>query len=112
MQASAEEGRRRGRQRKFYLDQTTSKKKDKDDLAGPPDPALFNLFSEFLSQEVLEEKIGISLNGENITNVRFPDDTVIMAETPEILQQMLDSIANSCKTYGMEMNAKKDKNYA
>ncbi|GFR68743.1 hypothetical protein ElyMa_005616300 [Elysia marginata] len=32
-----------------------------------------------------------------------------MAETPESLQQMLDSIAESCKTYGMEINAKKTK---
>ncbi|GFS05651.1 retrovirus-related Pol polyprotein LINE-1 [Elysia marginata] len=72
-------------------------------------PALFNLYSEFLLQEALEEKREISLKGENITNVSFADDTVIMAETTESLQQMLDSIAESCKTYEMEMNAKKTK---
>ncbi|GFS18230.1 endonuclease-reverse transcriptase [Elysia marginata] len=64
------------------------------------------MYNEFLLQEALEEKRGISLNSENITNVRYADDTVIMAETPECLLQMFDNIAESCKTYGMEMNAK------
>ena len=72
-------------------------------------PSLFNLYSEFLLQEALGEKKGISLNGENITNVRYADDTVILAETPEDLQLMLDGISESCKTYGMAMNAKKTK---
>ncbi|GFS19048.1 endonuclease-reverse transcriptase [Elysia marginata] len=67
---------------------------------------------EFLLQEILAEKRGISLNGENITKVRYADDTVIMVETPDSLQQMLDSIAESCKTYDKEMNVKKKKNYA
>ncbi|GFS21409.1 retrovirus-related Pol polyprotein from type-1 retrotransposable element R2 [Elysia marginata] len=51
-------------------------------------PALFNLYSEFFLQEALAEKRRISLNVENITNVRYADDTVIMAETPESIQQM------------------------
>ncbi|GFR72740.1 endonuclease-reverse transcriptase [Elysia marginata] len=72
-------------------------------------PSILIRYSEILLQETLEEKRGISLNGENITNVRYADDTVIIAETSESLQQMLDSIAESCKTYGMEMNAKKTK---
>ncbi|GFS07884.1 RNA-directed DNA polymerase from mobile element jockey-like [Elysia marginata] len=32
-----------------------------------------------------------------------------MTETPESLQQMLDGITESCKTYGMKINAKKTK---
>ncbi|GFS07283.1 retrovirus-related Pol polyprotein LINE-1 [Elysia marginata] len=72
-------------------------------------PALFNLCTKFLLQEVLKEKRGITFNDENFTNVRYADDTVIMAETPESLQQMLDSIAKRYKTYGMEVNAKKTK---
>ncbi|GFR57421.1 retrovirus-related Pol polyprotein LINE-1 [Elysia marginata] len=57
-------------------------------------PALFNLCTEFLLQEALAGKKGVSLNGENITNVRYADDTVTIAETPKSLQQMLDSIAD------------------
>ncbi|GFR93479.1 hypothetical protein ElyMa_006226400 [Elysia marginata] len=34
-----------------------------------------------------------------------------MAETHESLQQMLDSIAESCRTYGMEMNANRQKSF-
>ncbi|GFR72458.1 endonuclease-reverse transcriptase [Elysia marginata] len=41
--------------------------------------------------------------------MRYADDTLIVAETPESLQKILDSIAESCKTYGMEMNATKTK---
>ncbi|GFR69806.1 endonuclease-reverse transcriptase [Elysia marginata] len=71
--------------------------------------SLQHVYSEFLLQEALAEKRGVSLNGENIANVRYADDTIIMAETPESLQQMLDSIAERCKANGMEMYAKKTK---
>ncbi|GFR69741.1 endonuclease-reverse transcriptase [Elysia marginata] len=74
-------------------------------LASPLQPVC----SEFPLQETLADNRGISLNGENITNVRYADDTVIMAETPESHQQMFDRIAESYKTYGMEINTKKTK---
>ena len=43
------------------------------------------------------------------TNIRFADDTAVIAETEEELQNMMTSIINTCEEYGMELNAKKTK---
>ena len=72
-------------------------------------PPLFNLYSEYLLQEAISEKNGILINGVNINNIRYADDTVILAESEEQLQTMLDCIVHKCKEYGMEINAKKTK---
>ncbi|GFR60198.1 retrovirus-related Pol polyprotein LINE-1 [Elysia marginata] len=72
-------------------------------------PSLFNLYSEYLLQEAISEKSGILTNGVNINKIRYADDTVILVESGEQLQAMLDSIVDKCKEYGMETNAKKIK---
>ncbi|GFS05853.1 endonuclease-reverse transcriptase [Elysia marginata] len=72
-------------------------------------PSLFNLYGEYLLQEAISEKRGILINGVNINNIRHADDTVILAESEEQLQAMLDRIVAKCKEYGMEINAKKTK---
>ncbi|GFR58526.1 retrovirus-related Pol polyprotein LINE-1 [Elysia marginata] len=72
-------------------------------------PSLFNLYSEYLLQETISEKSGILINSVNINNIRYADDTVILAESEKQLQAMLDRIVVLCKEYGMEINAKKTK---
>ncbi|GFR72711.1 UDP-glucuronosyltransferase 2A1-like [Elysia marginata] len=64
---------------------------------------------EYLLQEAISEKSGILINGVNINNIRYADDTVILAESEEQLQAMLDRIVDKCKEYGMESNAKRTK---
>ncbi|GFS04175.1 endonuclease-reverse transcriptase [Elysia marginata] len=65
--------------------------------------------AKYLLQEAISEKSGILSNGVNINNIRYADDTVILAESEEQLQAVLDRIADKCKEYGMEINAKKTK---
>ncbi|GFR87204.1 retrovirus-related Pol polyprotein LINE-1 [Elysia marginata] len=72
-------------------------------------PSLFYLYNEYLLQEAISEKSGILINGVNINNIRYPYDTVILAEPEEQLQAMLDRIIDKCKEYGMEINPKKTK---
>ncbi|GFS00723.1 retrovirus-related Pol polyprotein LINE-1 [Elysia marginata] len=72
-------------------------------------PSLFNLYSEYLLQEAISDESGILINGVNINNIRYADDTVILAESENQLQTMLDRIVEKCKEYGMEINAKKTK---
>ncbi|GFR88857.1 retrovirus-related Pol polyprotein LINE-1 [Elysia marginata] len=72
-------------------------------------PSLSNLYSEYQLQEAVSEKSSILINGVNINNIRYVDDTVILAESEEQLQAMLDRIVDKCKDYGMEINAKKTK---
>eukprot|EP00794_Sanderia_malayensis_P016412 gene16412-18047_t len=44
-----------------------------------------------------------------INNIRFADDTVLLASTEEDLQRLIDKINESCTAYGLEFNAKKTK---
>ena len=41
---------------------------------------LFNLYSEFMIQEAMEDVEGIRFGGVNITNIRYADDAVLVAE--------------------------------
>ena len=70
-------------------------------------PILFNLYSEFMITEAFDEMEGVKFNGVNLTNLRYADDVVILAENEENLQTMMESLNNKCKEYGMAINAKK-----
>ena len=72
-------------------------------------PILFNLYSEFLIEEALSDREGLHINGENINNIRFADDTVLIAESKEDLQEMINELNQKCIEYGMSLNAKKTK---
>ena len=49
-------------------------------------PCLFNIYTEYLIREALEDGEGININGQNITNIRYADDTIILAESEQQLQ--------------------------
>ena len=51
-------------------------------------PCLFNIYTEYLIREALEDEKGININGQNITNcnIRYADDTIILAESEQQLQ--------------------------
>ena len=72
-------------------------------------PVLFNIYSEELINEALSGYKGVTFNGVNYTNIRFADDTIVVAETEEELQKMIESINTACEEYGMALNAKKTK---
>ena len=56
-------------------------------------PILFNIYSEKIFQEALEGfPKGIKINGETINNIRYADDTVILASSLEDLQTLLEKI--------------------
>ena len=51
-------------------------------------PCLFNLYAEYILQNVRldEEQVGIKIAGRNINNLRYTDDTTLMAESEEELK--------------------------
>lgn len=59
-------------------------------------PLLFNIYSERIMVEALEEEEGIVINGTHINNLRYADDTVLLAETMEDLQRMLNKVVVGC----------------
>ena len=55
-------------------------------------PCLFNLYAEYIMQNAgLDEvEAGIKIAGRNINNLRYADDTTVMAESEEELKEPLD----------------------
>ena len=70
---------------------------------------LFNLYSEFMMREAMEGVEGIKFNEINITDIRYADDAVLVADKLKKMQKMVDSLNDTCRAYGMEINVKKVK---
>ncbi|GFO16201.1 endonuclease-reverse transcriptase [Plakobranchus ocellatus] len=69
-------------------------------------PDLFNLYSETTLRN-LDEYPGIRIGGRIINNLRYADDTVLIAENKEDLQKLIDIAATESKRMGLELNNKK-----
>lgn len=55
--------------------------------------------------EALEEELGgIVINGTRINNLRYAEDTVLLAETMEDLQRMLNKVIRISVDYGLTLN--------
>ena len=54
-------------------------------------PCLFNLYAEYIIQNAWldEAQAGIKIAGRNISNLRYADDTTLMAESEEELKSLL-----------------------
>ena len=54
-------------------------------------PCLFNLYAEYIrtNARLDETQVGIKISGRNIKNLRFADDTTLMAESEEELKSLL-----------------------
>ena len=50
-----------------------------------------------------------SVGGRTITNLRYADDTVLLARNEQDLQQLVDKTNNISKEYGLKINAQKTK---
>ena len=72
-------------------------------------PILFNMYSEEVISSALESEQGIVINGKRFNNIRFADDTVLLASSTHDLQRMLNSIIRVSRDFGMELNEKKTK---
>lgn len=73
-------------------------------------PLLFNAYSEQIILEALEgETAGIKVNGVLINNIRYADDTVIIADCLKDLERVMDKILRCSGKYGLSLNVKKTK---
>ncbi|RUS74522.1 hypothetical protein EGW08_017710 [Elysia chlorotica] len=71
-------------------------------------PSLFNLYTEYIFREI-DTVPGLKINGENINNLRYADDTVLLAESQNDLQNLVTIIEEHSGKYGLLMNVKKTK---
>ena len=73
-------------------------------------PCLFNLCAEYIMRNAgLEEtQAGIKIAGRNINNLRYADDTTLMAESKEELKSLLMKVKES-ENVGLKLNIQKTK---
>ena len=56
-----------------------------------------------------EAQAGIKIAGRNISNLRYPDDTTLMAESEEELKSLLMKVKEENEKVGLKLNIQKTK---
>ena len=74
-------------------------------------PCLFNFYAEYTMRNAgLEEaQAGIKIAGRNINNLRYADDTTLMAESEEELKSLLMKVKEKSEKVGLKLNIQKMK---
>ena len=74
-------------------------------------PCLFKLYAEYIMRNTgLEEvQAGIKIVRRNINNLRYADDTTLMAESEEELKSLLMKVKEESKKVGLKLNIQKTK---
>ena len=75
---------------------------------------LFNLHAEYIMQNARLDKAqdGIKIVWRNINNLRYADDTTLMAESKEELKSLLVKVKEESENTGLKLNIKKIKTTA
>ena len=72
-------------------------------------PCLFNFYAEYIMQNarVDESQAGIKISRININNLRYTDDTTLMAKTEEELKSLLMRVKEESEKAGLKLNIQK-----
>ena len=70
---------------------------------------LWDLFNYYIKMILLELEVekGMKVGGQNITNIRYADDTVLLAESVKDLKKLLDVVVRESELKGLSINCKK-----
>ena len=76
-----------------------------------PVVCLFNFYAEYIMRNAgLEEaQAGIKIAGRNINNLRYADDTTLMAESEEEPKSLLMKVKEESENVGLKLNIQKTK---
>ena len=74
-------------------------------------PCLFNLYAGYIMRHagLDEAQTGIKIAGRNINNLRYADDTTLMAESEEELKSLLMRVKEESEKVGLKLNIQKMK---
>ena len=74
-------------------------------------PCLFNLYAEYImwNARLDEAQAGIKNASRNINNLRYADDTTLMAESEEELRSLLMKVKEESGKAGLKLNIQKTK---
>ena len=72
-------------------------------------PCLFNFYAEYITRNagLDEAQAGIKIAWRNINNLRYADDTTLMAESEEELKSLLMKVKQESKKAGLKLNTPK-----
>ena len=72
---------------------------------------LFNYYAEYSMQNARldESQAGIKIAGRNINNLKYADDTTLMAESEEKLKSLLMKVKEESEKTGLKLNIQKTK---
>ena len=74
-------------------------------------PCLFNIHAECMMRNagLDEAQAGIKIDGRNISNLRYVDDTTLMAESEEELKSLLMKVKEESEKAALNLNIQKTK---
>ena len=74
-------------------------------------PCLFNLYAEYIMRNagLDEAQAGVKTARRNINNLRYADDTTLMAENKEELRSLLMKVKEESEKVGLKLNIQKTK---
>ena len=74
-------------------------------------PCLFNFYAEYIMRNagLQEAQAGIKIAKRNINNLRYADDTTLMAESEEELKSLLMKVKEESEKVGLKLNIQKMK---
>ena len=73
-------------------------------------PCLFNLYADYMGNARLDvAQAGIKIAGRNINDLRYADDTTLVAESKEELKSLLMKVKEESKKVGLKLNIQKTK---
>ena len=103
----------RKQQLELDMEQQTGSKQEKEYVKAVCvlSPCLFNFYAEYIMRNAgLEEaQAGIKIAGRNINNLRYADDTTLMAESEEELKSLLMKVKEESETVDLKLNFQETK---
>ena len=72
-------------------------------------PSFFNLYAEYIMRNagLDEAQTGIKIAGRNISNLRYADDTTLIAESEEELKSLLMKVKEESENVGLKLTFRK-----
>ncbi len=75
----------------------------------PRSPILFNCTLEEIFRRMEWEGLGLDVNGEKLTNLRFADDVILITSERKQLNRMIDDLNKQGRVAGLNINMEKSK---
>ena len=93
------------------MEQWTGSKLEKEYIKAVYCHTLFNLYAEYIMRHagLDEAQAEIKTARRNINNLRFADDTILMAENEEELKSLLMNVKEDSEKAGLKLNIQKTK---